>query len=1341
MSSFNTNFSSSSQNNLKIILIFQSVFGSSEGQIINMDNVNDDVHLNYSNDIPANATCRICRGEATEDNLLFHPCKCKGSIKYLHEPCLNEWIAARNLNVNNRKSIINCDICHYPFQFKTKYVESMPEKIPLSILIKDFLLTNIKKISSIAIFACFSFLIVIGIPLVWNIFGKLMTFALDGELPIPGHFWQSLLIGYKLSNGNKNEDWIITISKSVKFSLFQIFLVIILHAGLYFQYDMIIREDVFTKMVFHKIGPNFSIVELKNRLKERFPVMDEQMLEQVAKMMRDREKLEHEQRLDQEQRDLERQLNVLDNNGNDDIVGDVFEREVNDELLPENNEDEVHQNREEVPEEPENEENEQQTENTLHDEELSENDEEEHDPDYVLHEDHTNNSEIESDDTYSLHFSSDENENLLHENEQHEDNNGDEFAPPLIRPVHPPQPVAQEDFVVPQPQPQPNQQANINDNNVNVNDAGEEIAAQLQNEANDLQNMAFIANLHLTLSNLIVYSSIAFMFIGSYIFISYYIPTVIGYSLIKFYSLIISIFYRGLLQFIYISKLNQLTYLVLSKIPYSDIIVNWIIDNVSSNLHYYYQCYLNNTLSHSTIMRSLPAFTTYLTAVVLICVSSELISKGYNRRNGMTNERRRFIFQIFFALKCTFKVFTLFFIELAGFPILAGVMLDLSLIAPILGSLRSIVWIPNICTFWPQFALILYWTIGTLYMYWFAKYIGMIRQYLIRPGVLFFIRSPDDPNIKILHDSLIHPMYIQLSRLCLSMFIYAVFILAGFGFHTRFLFPFIIKSDFINVPDTFSAVNGFNIFTMFICFYIAKNIIEDNPNVKLAVRQYWIKVFEIISRRLRLSSFILGKDYSLERGHVLYRNYFYKFFSQKTAQWSNPDLFSNPKTEAQARQLFKENPAIHAYFIPDGTLMRVPSSDVVSRNYVQTMFVPVTKNDELLKPLDLKRIMERNKRNAGEFSYLDQQNTEFDDYFVCYVPPNFKFRYITLIALTWFFASTLIIAVATLSQYVFTIASLVILPLGWLFVPLDQYETLELIIFSSFKRANLQSVCLGAIMLTLMLDYYKDHELSRYFMNEHVARGANEANDEAHEDEQARPAPALAPAPGRVREIVFESFFIKGLIYMILLMALFIARFSFIMLLSHLFTFTVNFWLNKCSAFIATLSNGRIVLTPKGVIGNLLDICRTFDIFYGLVIIMMESKGIFRIVNERCATMIKSFWKKRLENALISLLKITIFTLTVVGGSVLSEYWFNVSSYNSFLQATDFVNLIYLRADVVTMTESTNIHSIIITIFTISFSLIYALRGFNIWIKKAVEDVKEHVYAKGRTLENYNTND
>lgn len=36
--------------------------------------------------------CRICRCEGEAERPLFHPCKCSGTIKYVHNECLLSWL-------------------------------------------------------------------------------------------------------------------------------------------------------------------------------------------------------------------------------------------------------------------------------------------------------------------------------------------------------------------------------------------------------------------------------------------------------------------------------------------------------------------------------------------------------------------------------------------------------------------------------------------------------------------------------------------------------------------------------------------------------------------------------------------------------------------------------------------------------------------------------------------------------------------------------------------------------------------------------------------------------------------------------------------------------------------------------------------------------------------------------------------------------------------------------------------------------------------------------------------------------------------------------------------------
>ncbi|KAI9597532.1 hypothetical protein BDF19DRAFT_435367 [Syncephalis fuscata] len=72
--------------------------------------------------------CRVCRCEATPDQPLFHPCRCSGSIKYVHEDCLKEWLS--------RSGKRHCELCKFQFSFTRVYREDMPKTIPLTLLIR-----------------------------------------------------------------------------------------------------------------------------------------------------------------------------------------------------------------------------------------------------------------------------------------------------------------------------------------------------------------------------------------------------------------------------------------------------------------------------------------------------------------------------------------------------------------------------------------------------------------------------------------------------------------------------------------------------------------------------------------------------------------------------------------------------------------------------------------------------------------------------------------------------------------------------------------------------------------------------------------------------------------------------------------------------------------------------------------------------------------------------------------------------------------------------------------------------------------------------------------------------
>ncbi|OZJ02188.1 hypothetical protein BZG36_05494, partial [Bifiguratus adelaidae] len=76
--------------------------------------------------------CRVCRCEGTPEAPLFHPCKCSGSIRYVHEDCLIEWLS------HSRKKY--CELCKHPFSFTPVYSPDMPANVPIFLFFRRMLI-------------------------------------------------------------------------------------------------------------------------------------------------------------------------------------------------------------------------------------------------------------------------------------------------------------------------------------------------------------------------------------------------------------------------------------------------------------------------------------------------------------------------------------------------------------------------------------------------------------------------------------------------------------------------------------------------------------------------------------------------------------------------------------------------------------------------------------------------------------------------------------------------------------------------------------------------------------------------------------------------------------------------------------------------------------------------------------------------------------------------------------------------------------------------------------------------------------------------------------------------
>lgn len=85
-------------------------------------------------------TCRICRGEGSKEEPLFYPCKCSGSIKFVHQNCLMEWLS------HSQKK--HCELCKTSFHFTKLYSPHMPSSVPLLVFIRQAIVHTYRNILS-----------------------------------------------------------------------------------------------------------------------------------------------------------------------------------------------------------------------------------------------------------------------------------------------------------------------------------------------------------------------------------------------------------------------------------------------------------------------------------------------------------------------------------------------------------------------------------------------------------------------------------------------------------------------------------------------------------------------------------------------------------------------------------------------------------------------------------------------------------------------------------------------------------------------------------------------------------------------------------------------------------------------------------------------------------------------------------------------------------------------------------------------------------------------------------------------------------------------------------------
>ncbi|KAJ5668998.1 hypothetical protein N7462_010068 [Penicillium macrosclerotiorum] len=130
-------------------------------------------------------TCRICHGEATDDEPLFYPCKCSGSIKFVHQSCLVEWLA------HSQKK--HCELCKTPFRFTKLYDPNMPQNLPTPLFLKQALLQSLGTLVTWLRFVLVAFVWLGWLPWSMRAIWRALFWLADGRWSAGGTVQQRTL--------------------------------------------------------------------------------------------------------------------------------------------------------------------------------------------------------------------------------------------------------------------------------------------------------------------------------------------------------------------------------------------------------------------------------------------------------------------------------------------------------------------------------------------------------------------------------------------------------------------------------------------------------------------------------------------------------------------------------------------------------------------------------------------------------------------------------------------------------------------------------------------------------------------------------------------------------------------------------------------------------------------------------------------------------------------------------------------------------------------------------------------------------------------------------------------
>lgn len=353
------------------------------------------------------------------------------------------------------------------------------------------------------------------------------------------------------------------------------------------------------------------------------------------------------------------------------------------------------------------------------------------------------------------------------------------------------------------------------------------------------------------------------------------------------------------------------------------------------------------------------------------------------------------------------KVILIIGIEMLVFPLYCGMLLDIALL-PLFENttLRSrVLFTVN----YPVTSVFVHWFVGTGYMFHFALFVSMCRK-IMRKGVLYFIRDPDDPEFHPVRDVLERNVITQLRKILFSAFVYGALVivcLGGVVWGLSVSLPGVLPIQY----SSNEPVLEFPVDLLFYNFLMPMAASYFKPSAGLHAMYTWW--FRRCARALRITWFLFGERRVDEEGRLVlktnspdrnlpaWRRLFLEVNSrgEVVAKKSWRDIFEGgsakpgntiPTDVMMVLNAKKMNLVRSGQLVPDGRFVRTPASDQVKIPKGRDVFLEVTEN---------------NARQDGKRDHPETDIYSTPQYQFVYVPPHFRLRVSLFVLFIWVFAA------------------------------------------------------------------------------------------------------------------------------------------------------------------------------------------------------------------------------------------------------------------------------------------------------------------------------------------------